>query len=269
MPDKQELKPCDCGYMGEVKIKKSAFTEDRMYSVRCSKCFYSTNNFYSEAKAITAWNTRPTPDSKALQDAEIEVQCCEAHIDFMLEPEEMSRIGVNPADVEHVRPLQQKVLRILGAYNDFEAANKALQLKMAHARGLNKVLVNNAQKELDINKALREQVAELKEQEIDSCVMALARSMQFKLEKNKDKECNVMNPDGKGRGWEHCDPAWLLMRLRKEAGEVEDALSHRSWENIMLECADVANFAMMIHDIQVKLIEKHGGPETRREWNRG
>ena len=73
--------------------------------------------------------------------------------------------------------------------------------------------------------------------------------MQYKLDKNKFKECAVMNPDGKGRNWSGCDIRWLLKRLREEADEIEKALynNEKPFE-IALECADVCNFAMMIAD---------------------
>lgn len=45
-------------------------------------------------------------------------------------------------------------------------------------------------------------------------------------------------------GWENCSFTELLFRLKDEVGEVEYALINR--DNIVYECADVANFAMMI-----------------------
>jgi len=84
---------------------------------------------------------------------------------------------------------------------------------------------------------------------LEASVMELAKRMQYKLEKNKHKECPVMNPNGLGRGWNHCKIEWLLGRLREETIELEDAIdNNEGHEAIMMECADVANFAMMIHD---------------------
>lgn len=81
-------------------------------------------------------------------------------------------------------------------------------------------------------------------------IMALAKTMQFKLDKNKNKGCREMNPDGKGRGWSHCSLFWLRRRIKDETVELFYALQQRRKEpeKIMRECADIANFAMMIHD---------------------
>lgn len=86
-------------------------------------------------------------------------------------------------------------------------------------------------------------------------VMALAKDMQFKLDKNKHKACDMMNADGNGRGWEHCEYGWLSGRIEEEMYELNDALviylKAKTPENalaVQRECADVANFAMMIHD---------------------
>ena len=84
---------------------------------------------------------------------------------------------------------------------------------------------------------------------MDRQVEKIAELMQHKLDKNKHKECAVMNPDGKGRGWNKCDVRWLLMRLREEADEIEKALNDNEEPiEVAKECADVCNFAMMIAD---------------------
>lgn len=84
---------------------------------------------------------------------------------------------------------------------------------------------------------------------MDRQVKKIAELMQHKLDKNKHKECVVMNPDNKGRGWDKCDVRWLLMRLREEADEIEKALNDNEEPiEVAKECADVCNFAMMIAD---------------------
>jgi NTP pyrophosphatase (non-canonical NTP hydrolase) len=84
---------------------------------------------------------------------------------------------------------------------------------------------------------------------IDPAVIAITKTMQFKLDKNQHKECDIMNPDGKGRHWRHCNTKWLLGRIREETIELEDAVDlNEGIEAIKKECADIANFAMMIHD---------------------
>jgi len=80
-------------------------------------------------------------------------------------------------------------------------------------------------------------------------VKKIAELMQYKLDKNKHKECPEMNPDSKGRRWDDCDVRWLLKRLREEADELEEALDNNEEPiEIARECADVCNFAMMIAD---------------------
>lgn len=89
----------------------------------------------------------------------------------------------------------------------------------------------------------------LKNDNLKIKISALGDLMLYKINKNKYKECSVMNPDGKGRKWDACDYKWLLMRLREEADEIEKAiLNHETPDEIALECADVCNFAMMIAD---------------------
>lgn len=92
----------------------------------------------------------------------------------------------------------------------------------------------------------------MSETKLDDCILEFAKRMQYKLDKNKHKECNTMNPDGKGRGWSHCKIEWLIKRARQEMCELEDAFydvtNTERKEEIMNECADVANFAMMIFD---------------------
>lgn len=86
---------------------------------------------------------------------------------------------------------------------------------------------------------------------MDSCVIEYAKRMQYKLDKNKHKECSTMNPDGKGRGWDKCTYIWLWERIIDEHEELLAALKEdraTSPENALNECADIGNFAMMIHD---------------------
>ena len=86
---------------------------------------------------------------------------------------------------------------------------------------------------------------------MDSCVIEYAKRMQYKLDKNKHKECPTMNPDGKGRGWEKCMYTWLWGRIADEHKELFDSLKEggaSGRENALNECADIGNFAMMIHD---------------------
>lgn len=69
--------------------------------------------------------------------------------------------------------------------------------------------------------------------------------MESKLRKN----------DHKG-GWENCDAFKLFDLLLEEKNELEDALESLDPYDIIDECADVANFAMMIADNAARMIEE-------------
>ncbi|MGE3624103.1 MAG: hypothetical protein AB7H77_09590 [Bdellovibrionales bacterium] len=69
-------------------------------------------------------------------------------------------------------------------------------------------------------------------------VLAFAEEMEAKLRWH----------DNKG-GWQNCSHADLLERLREETGELQAAVDGKCAASIIVkECADVANFAMMIAD---------------------
>jgi len=71
-------------------------------------------------------------------------------------------------------------------------------------------------------------------------VKDFAAQMEHKLSQHDDR------PD-----WKKCDVLWLLKRLREEADEIEEVIKKKGdgWlSKLFDECADVGNFAMMIHD---------------------
>ena len=76
----------------------------------------------------------------------------------------------------------------------------------------------------------------------------LAKQMEFKLSKNHNKHCPVMNPDGKGRDISKASTEWLIMRLRQEVNELEESIDGGDFENAKHECGDVGNFAAFILD---------------------
>ena len=84
---------------------------------------------------------------------------------------------------------------------------------------------------------------------MEQSINDFAERMQYKLDLNKDKDCDIMNPDGAGRGWKHCNTHWLLVRAREELDELEEALESGCAKDIQNECADVGNFVMMIFDV--------------------
>jgi len=64
-----------------------------------------------------------------------------------------------------------------------------------------------------------------------------AERMEAKLAKN----------DHKG-GWGGCELQYLSMRLTQERKELTDAIKSKDKQRIIDECADIANFALMIAD---------------------
>ena len=69
-------------------------------------------------------------------------------------------------------------------------------------------------------------------------ILSFAVIMQKKLEANA----------GKG-GWEDCSFEYLVKRAKEELTEVENAITqNKSCHVVQKECADVANFMMMIAD---------------------
>ena len=47
-------------------------------------------------------------------------------------------------------------------------------------------------------------------------------------------------------GWDHCNIGWLITRMDEELHELKNAVDVRNWKEAITECADVANFAMMV-----------------------
>ena len=68
-------------------------------------------------------------------------------------------------------------------------------------------------------------------------VEAFARLMRDKLRANKHKA-----------HWSACSDSWLMSRLWDEHAELLGAIARGTDDEIISECADVANFAMMIAD---------------------
>ncbi len=82
-------------------------------------------------------------------------------------------------------------------------------------------------------------------------VQQFAEAMELKLREN----------DHKG-SWDKCEIPWLIDRIKKEVKELENAYEHRltDWgrsadeghfspttdEQLIKECADIGNFAMMV-----------------------
>lgn len=60
-------------------------------------------------------------------------------------------------------------------------------------------------------------------------------------------ERNLRRNDHKG-GWETCSQGYLRRRLKDEVRELDRAFKKKDVGAIKYECADIANFAMMISD---------------------
>lgn len=72
-------------------------------------------------------------------------------------------------------------------------------------------------------------------------VIDLARSMETKLAQNDHK-----------RPWDTYGPEhayWLLAKLAEEVEELREAMLRGTGDEIELEAADVANFALFIHSV--------------------
>lgn len=68
--------------------------------------------------------------------------------------------------------------------------------------------------------------------------------IKFALEMEKKLQAN----DSKG-GWDKCEYDWLLQRVDEEITELKHSIRvDGSDRKIIRECADVANFVMMIAD---------------------
>lgn len=68
-------------------------------------------------------------------------------------------------------------------------------------------------------------------------------------------ESKLRENDHKG-GWGDCDTFDLFDLLLEEKNELEEAICTTDYKHIIDECADVANFAMMIADNAARMIEE-------------
>jgi NTP pyrophosphatase (non-canonical NTP hydrolase) len=79
-------------------------------------------------------------------------------------------------------------------------------------------------------------------------VDAFAAAMNAELDANAHKG-----------GWNECDVGYLRTRLHQEVAELCRAIDRReSSERVLSECADVANFAMMVSERYATLLEEEG-----------
>ena len=79
-------------------------------------------------------------------------------------------------------------------------------------------------------------------------VMAFARAMQFKLDKNAHKSGWETYDDEGKRKWDNGMIAFLQDKLLEEVDELQEAMESGTAEEVVQEAADVGNLAMMIAD---------------------
>ncbi len=89
-----------------------------------------------------------------------------------------------------------------------------------------------------------------------SGVERLSIVMMQKLRKNRHKA-----------HWNTVSQAWLLGRLKDEVEELQLALQE-GWD-VISECADVANFAMMIADNEMNKEHTHAHMPEKDRYNLG
>ena len=58
-------------------------------------------------------------------------------------------------------------------------------------------------------------------------------------------ELKLRENDHKG-GWEGCDLAYFLLQITVETDELRKSLQDKLLPEAILECADIANYAMML-----------------------
>ena len=69
-------------------------------------------------------------------------------------------------------------------------------------------------------------------------VLDFAKVMDNELDENDHKI-----------GWAYLSPQWIINRIRQETNELEKAIRKNKPKSVTVsECADVANFAMMLFD---------------------
>ena len=64
---------------------------------------------------------------------------------------------------------------------------------------------------------------------------------------SEQMEAKLAKNDHKG-GWGNCELQYLSKRLTDERKELYEAIKSKDSEKIIAECADIANFALMIAD---------------------
>lgn len=91
--------------------------------------------------------------------------------------------------------------------------------------------------------------------EFEDVLRPFVDAMRHKLASNKYK--------GK-RNWEDDSPETLLKRLKEEIDELEEAIKGGNQIEILLEAADVGNFAMMVSNVAIALAAGGNGSDQAK-----
>jgi hypothetical protein len=97
--------------------------------------------------------------------------------------------------------------------------------------------------------------------------MALRREIQ---EFADIMEYKMAVHDDRGVLWKKSDQAYFLKRMKDEVAELEEKMKKGNIRNIQYECADVANFAMMLSwkvedDWANECVARHERSEERKQ----
>ena len=88
--------------------------------------------------------------------------------------------------------------------------------------------------------------------EYEDVLRPFVDAMRYKLASNKHR--------GK-RNWQDLSPEALLNMLKKEVNELEEAIKSGNQIEILLEAADVGNFAMMVSNVAIALAAGGNGSD--------
>ncbi len=184
---------------------------------------------------------------------------------------------IEPLNEEDLRRLRRQGIRLVRMSEDVVAQFGtrsasgdevfSFQFKDPDRHGISELRVTSTRDDLVSGLRSRLQAAERERDEMRRAlppesptrpwVLAFAREMEAQLAENRHK--------GDREGWARTSAEWLLTRLKEEVRELEDVLARNEpcgcrsvgecWHNqpgeeaVRVECADVANFALMIADV--------------------
>lgn len=81
--------------------------------------------------------------------------------------------------------------------------------------------------------------------DVETALSRMVEAMRYKLHANRKKGV-----------WENITIEQALQFLRDEVDELEEALTTSNRYEIIMECADVANFALILSDVLLRELSK-------------